>query len=152
MTNDELLRVAHKHVNEEHVSLTKLYVFCEKVHDVQGKTSVLTAFHRATFVTRENGRTYGPSLNIIEAIYEGTMDGDLLRKFCVDYFAVTVSATWFATRKAEHFHLQFVFDVMTEMVSARAAPTDSTKIKTANEYCKMLVEAGTEPCEASIAS
>jgi hypothetical protein len=152
LTKDEIGQLAANNSNEEFGALAKLYVLCEKIRDPQGKTSVLTTFIQVTNSKRENGGRFSPSIGHINKIYAGTMDGDPLRRFCADCYAVRVSAEWFTDQKAEDFNHQFVYDVMTVMASFCAAPEVYEKTESAEEYCKTTLEVHAEPSEASGAS
>lgn len=140
MSEDELEDAISNLVNAEYERLSKLYIFCEKVRDTTGKVLLIAAFVEAYHKKREDGCPYFPVSKCVTKVYEGTMDGDPLRQFCVDCYALQAHAQWFENEKAEEYNLQFLFDVMKEMANARDQVTDYSEIKSAEAYCKKLLD------------
>jgi hypothetical protein len=134
----DLSRAVIDAVDEEFTALSKLYVFCEKVRDTQGKALVIAAFVQAAQIEREDGFRQHPGQGPVNIIYEGTMEGDALRKFCVDVYVLVGHGTWFKDHGAEDYHREFMFDVMVEVLKTRKRPADKSKIKSLEAYYEML--------------
>jgi hypothetical protein len=134
---NELYFAADDAVEEEFTALSKL-VFCEKLQDTQGKALVIAAFVQAVQLQRENGFRRYPDRGPVNIIFEGTMEGDALRKFCVDVYVLLGQASWFTDLEAQDYHREFTFDVMVEMARTRKRPVDKSKIKKLDAYYEML--------------
>jgi len=127
--------------DQECLPLSELYVFCEKVKDAQSKAAVLAAFVETSQKVHMNNSSYFANTNSITTVYDGTLDGDPLRQFFVDCYALRAYEAWFKKDKADYHNRQFLFDVMTEMAKRRAQVSDYSKIRNAEHYCKKLLEA-----------
>jgi hypothetical protein len=126
-------------VNKEYEDLAKLYVLCEKLQDSDSKAAIITAFVQASLARRENGRNYSPNVSATRLIYDGTMACDPLRDFCVDSFVILANEHWVKGLTAEHYHPEYVFDVMVAMTRDRPRPADRTRLKNAERYCRKLL-------------
>jgi len=141
MSYKERIKAVGKFHDQEYVALGKLYVFCEKVRDVQSKATLITAFVETSQKVRGNGLAYFPSTVSTRIVYDGTLHGDPLRQWLVGGFSLRAHEAWFEEDKAESYNQQFMFDVMAEMAKRRAQVDDYSEIQTAEQYCKQLLEA-----------
>jgi hypothetical protein len=138
LSRTELDHAVERAVDNEYTALSKLYVFCEKLGDPHGKALVITAFVQATLDKREDGEIQCPGPGAINIVYGGTMQGDPLRKFCVNLYALVACTHWFANIKAYDHDLHFIFDVMVAMADRRKAEPDDPIIASAEPYVEML--------------
>jgi hypothetical protein len=138
---NELQHAVNDAAGEEFTALSKLYVFCEKVQDTQGKALVIAAFVQAVQIGREDGFRHHPERGPVNIIFEGTMEDDALRKFCVDVYVLLGQASWFTDLEAQDYHREFTFNVMVEMARTRKRPVDKSKIKKLDAYSEMLQRA-----------
>jgi hypothetical protein len=136
-------------IEDEHGALCKLYVLCEKLGDLRSKALLITAFVEAVNIVRQDIRRYNPSPATIKTLYEGTMDNDPLRKFCVDCYAIKAGNDWFEGDSAENYNKQFLFDIMVKMAEIRKQPSDDSKIESAEAYHETLQIAESKVTEGS---
>ncbi|KAI5360904.1 Putative BTB/POZ domain, DnaJ domain, SKP1/BTB/POZ domain superfamily protein [Septoria linicola] len=125
-------------VKAEHEFLAKLYIFGEKVQDESFCDQVITAL-AATIDKRDekNGRTF-PNCKIVTAIYEGTAPGSQARQMMVDLYAENSSKHWFPERGYNHFHPEFAYDLVREILvhKTQLAPKGSIAERAAQWHKK----------------
>jgi hypothetical protein len=131
-------------VNEKFFALGRLYVFCERLQDVQSKANLISAFVEASLRQRETNDSYYSRADVIKLIYEGTLDGDTLRELCCDWYALRAHNGWFRDVTLEEFHPQFLLDAIVAMTQIRGRPAIYSKIQNAQLYRKKLLDAEKE--------
>ena len=141
MSYKERIKAVGEFHDQEYVALSKLYVFCEKVGDVQSKVMLVTAFVETSQKVRTSASTYCANAECTKIVYDGTLDGDPLRKWMVTCFALRAHESWFTGERVENYNPQFLLDVMAEMAKRRAQISDYSEIRNAEHYCKQLLEA-----------
>lgn len=76
----------------ERITLAKVYLLGEKLHDTTCKNAVTKAFSNTIRQARSDGKLFSPNAQVIEIIYSGTGRQSLLRKLIVDFFTSSASS------------------------------------------------------------
>ncbi|KAF1844021.1 uncharacterized protein K460DRAFT_357663 [Cucurbitaria berberidis CBS 394.84] len=124
--------------NEEYLLLAKLYVFCEKIQDVEAKGTLISAFVEATSRVRENGWRTFPTLQPIKYIYDGTTELDPIRGLLVDLYVINAELSWVIGSRPEHCPPDFLHRVMLGMLADRKKPGRRKMVTDASTYLKKL--------------
>lgn len=74
--------------------LAALYVYGEKVIDLDFEHAVISAMIRLTRLVQGDGKCYYPVTKAVDCIYEGTLDGSPARQLLVDIFTVHGTPSW----------------------------------------------------------
>jgi hypothetical protein len=121
---------------QEYISLSKLYVLCDKVQDITGVRIVTDAFVKATQKKRADGRCHFPGEDPINITYDNTPDGCPLRSLLVDLYVFHAEAKWLGDC-GDDLPKDFLFDIAMGMVTSRAEPRNKDKVaKSSNYYPK----------------
>ncbi|KAF2031832.1 hypothetical protein EK21DRAFT_87657 [Setomelanomma holmii] len=115
LSGEALKAVVDELVIGEYTDLAKLYVLCEKLQDLQGKTGVVKAFMDHCKTIRKNEAAYYPTGGPVKLVYDGTLPGDPLRDFLTDCHMLVGHDGWLHGLKPEDYHHDFLHDVMAAM-------------------------------------
>lgn len=129
---DKFKKDMTKALSKVYLMLAKIYVLCEKLQDITSKGMLLASFIEESSRVRGDGNIHYPHLTIIGLIFFGTVEGDPLRAFVVDYYVYVAPPEW--TRAMELYSKKFLYDVMVGMIEKRAAPADISKLKDKKYY------------------
>jgi hypothetical protein len=113
-------------VTQLHQALVKLYIFCDKVQDLEEKRAVLAAVVDAVQIVYDT--CYYPSSSIISMVYAGTLSSDLIRAFLVDIYVLCSWSGFAEPKDHSQFPHESLFDVMVGMFKGRTQPTDTSRI------------------------
>ena len=112
------------HKVAELVSLVKLYVFCEKVTDKNGKAMLLTEL-RAWEKSMPPSKTLNlPLLEVARIIYHGTLQKNPARSFIVSLFADKVRLVSRNNQYPDDMPAEFHRDLVLEMLERMPTLTD----------------------------
>lgn len=90
-------------------ALAELYVFGEKIMDVDFKNAVIGAIIRETRKPETDGHCYFPTGDVVDILYAGTSSGSPARKLMVDLFFYHGSPSWF---DGHEYNGEFLNDVV----------------------------------------
>ncbi|KAF2660742.1 hypothetical protein K491DRAFT_674661 [Lophiostoma macrostomum CBS 122681] len=126
---EKLVRVSH----QEYMALSKLYVLCDKLQDIQGVRLVTHAFVEATQKAKAPGKICFPDLWVVDYVYNNTPHGSPLRSFLMDSYAVFATNDWLRGTRS-WISKDFLYDVTMSMLSLRSNPAGVDKVKYGSNY------------------
>lgn len=121
-------------VDEQYRNSCSLYVFAEKILDVETKNAVIHAMLEMARTKQINGQTYGPSSDDVNTIYKGTVVGSPARRLMVDLYTYRAKGDWIGQRP---FSIEFLRDLLIRTLDTRTTPYDPTKTETGSEYMEV---------------
>lgn len=102
-------------MDELYPTLTKLYIFCDKVQYISAKRVLLASFVEAATTLRRNGKFYYPDHTTATDVYANTLTSYPIREYLVDCFVYKGNPDWMHAEYACYPH-EFCFDVLVGMM------------------------------------
>lgn len=118
-----------RNIRREYKMLGHLYVLAEKLEDVDAKCSLISAMVESTQTTRAHGFRYFLVGSRVKNIYAGPKPLDPMRKFLTDFAVFWWYAGWGENITSEHYHPEYLFDVVVGIGKARGYPQDEALMK-----------------------
>lgn len=122
-------------------SLSRLYVFAEKIQDLTAKRAILTTIIESTNIKSINGSTYSVGCGPIHLLYDGTTASDPMRRFLTRSGVAFGQASW--SEDAPSYHHEYLVDVVAGMWKDRPRPPKDyyAGIETVSTYLEGLEDA-----------
>lgn len=113
--------------------LGSLYVFCEKIQDVEAKRALLTAFIEVSYMKDGEGDEFFPPVGTVQDLYAGTLATDPLRAWLADSFAM-YGEDAISKKRYKKYPLEFLRDVMMAMFKLRVVNDEKSQEECVQHY------------------
>lgn len=130
--------------------LAELYVFCEKVQDLERKCTAMAAMIEATKIRRADSCRYYPGHVDVSILYSGTMPSDPMREFLVKCAVVIGDEKWI-NNDVSLYPAEYLCTLASSLMKHRPSPPNirELNIEDTAMYCNEIRAVGTEATEAN---
>ncbi|KAJ8108742.1 hypothetical protein OPT61_g7962 [Boeremia exigua] len=127
-------------IEHEQTMIAKLYVFCEKIQDLEGKRTAMSATIECVWTPRPPEHMPHFLLDeVVSIIYYGTVPSDPMRQFIVDCVVKRGEVEWVSS-DVSCFHKEYLHDVAFNLLKYRSKPkkAEALDVEDAAQYCEQI--------------